>query len=117
MKLEQLRKEIHDKLVEKYRDAAHMKLKCRAMVENELGKLLPAIREADLAIQMYDKTPSIRNGAKRHDAEERARFAIQDTSELLWMKYHAMFSDFVTEDEMTEMIAQTLRILRPEGEF
>lgn len=66
--------------------------------------MLPFIREAESAREKYDSNPSIQNGARRHEAEQKAKDAIECTSQHLWETWEREFRDIVTECEFVALI-------------
>ena len=85
-------------------------------IDSALDYLMPFIEEAESARDLYYNSPSIQNGARRREAEQKAKDAIECASQHLWETWEREFRDIVTESEFVTMILEELKRLHPQGE-
>lgn len=86
------------------------------MVEWTISDLLPLVQGAELAIEKYYESPSIRNGSYMMEMKKLAQKNIEQTSRLLWIAWKENFKGYVSAEEYCEIMEETLKKLRPEGE-
>lgn len=85
-------------------------------IDSALEYLMPFIEEAEKARELYDNHPSIHNGARRSEAEQKAKNAIEAVSQHLWETWEREFKEIVTQCEFVSLIIQSLKKLHPQGE-
>jgi hypothetical protein len=85
-------------------------------IDEAMDYMLPFIKEAEKARELYFSNPSIQNGARRHELEQKAKNAIEAASQHLWETWEREFKEIVTECEFVALILQALKRLHPQGE-
>lgn len=85
-------------------------------IDEAMDYMIPFIEEAEKARELYETNPSIQNGARRYEAEQKAKNAIEAASQHLWETWEREFRDIVTEQEFITLIIQALKRLHPQGE-
>lgn len=73
-------------------------------IEQVLEEVKPIVMEAEAAQELYENSPSIKNGSYMQKMEERAKNALQDASNHLWETWEAEFKEFVTAKEFASMV-------------
>jgi hypothetical protein len=89
------------------------------MIEQVLEEVKPIVMEAEAAQELYEKSPSIKNGSYMQKMEERAKNALQDASNHLWVTWEAEFKEFVTEAEFASLVenAYDISMKQDKGKF
>lgn len=85
-------------------------------IDQTMEYMLPFIEEAERAREKYYNSPSIQNGARRSEAEQKAKNAIECASQHLWETWEREWRSDVTECEFVALIIQSLKRLHPQGE-
>ena len=82
----------------------------KTFIERVLNEMVvPYVAESIRATEKYDRNPSIVNGARRKEAKDKLHAAIQDATEYLLIKYHALYSDKMTQREFEEIMDDVIR--------
>jgi hypothetical protein len=92
--------------------AVKTKRECEGMIEDALFPLIPLYSQAMVASSLYESSPSIANGSRKYDEITKAQKAENEAVEFLWVKYHALYSDIYTPEEMKQMINTVLEQVR-----
>lgn len=85
-------------------------------IDQTMEYMLPFIEDAEMAREKYYNSPSIQNGARRSEAEQKAKNAIECASQHLWETWEREWRSDVTECEFVALIIQSLKRLHPQGE-
>lgn len=85
-------------------------------IEQAFDYMLPFIEEAEKAREQYYSSPSIQNGARRHELEQKAKDAIECTSQHLWETWEREWKTDITECEFITLIINALKRMHPQGE-
>lgn len=95
------------------------KIAMRAIIEAEIFKLVPILLEAEKAKEMFNNAPSVRNGARRYDAEVEANHAIERGATRIVEKWSQAYRDCVEMQEVKEGIHETIASYFPKdgGEY
>ena len=88
----------------------------QSFVDSRIKELLPIVQSAEKAIEKFYESPSIKNGSYMGDMRTLSQKAIDSIGKILWSEWRNQFHMTITEDEYTNMIEDSLRRLRPEGE-
>ena len=88
----------------------------KTFVEFAISGLLPVVAYADKALEIYENRPCVHTGSARQEAEALAMKSIIQTRKLLWKAWKENFKEVVSAEEYSDMMEETLKKLRPEGE-